>query len=289
MRPAIDGSRQAASNRRRADVGRPGHVALPREDRLVVDRLEAEPPDLLRRRDRTRRGRTGWRERRRRGDRRARARAVCASQEARHLVGDRAMLVAAERLRAAPVPPSGRARDAGARGSAPSRAAAASARPRRARTAGAPSSTAWTSASSAAACVVVIAAADQHAVAAGLDRQHRGRPAPRTSSAIAFISRSSLRITPSKPQLVAQQPVTIRLRQRRRPLLVERRHEHVRRHDRRDAGVDRRLERHELDRAQPIGRMLDERQLEMRIGAACRRARENACRTPRRPRPAARG
>ena len=42
---------------------------------------------------------------------------------------------------------------------------------------------------------------------------------------------------------------------------------HVRGHDRRDAGVDGGLERHELDLAQPIGRMLDERQLEMRIGA----------------------
>ena len=51
------------------------------------------------------------------------------------------------------------------------------------------------------------------------------------------------------------------------PLFVERRHQHVRGHDRRDAGLDGGLERHELDRAQPIGRMLDERQLEVRIGA----------------------
>ena len=54
---------------------------------------------------------------------------------------------------------------------------------------------------------------------------------------------------------------------RRRPRLVERRHQHVRGHDRRDAGLDGGLERHELDLAQPIGRVLDERQLEMRIGA----------------------
>ena len=60
----------------------------------------------------------------------------------------------------------------------------------------------------------------------------------------------------------------MRLRQRRRPLLVERGHQHVRRHDRwrRRASIGR-PERHELDLAQPLRRMLDERQLEMRIGA----------------------
>ncbi len=50
-------------------------------------------------------------------------------------------------------------------------------------------------------------------------------------------------------------------------LLVEGRNEHVGRHDGRHAGLDRRPERHELDLAQPLGRMLDERQLEVGIGA----------------------
>ena len=33
------------------------------------------------------------------------------------------------------------------------------------------------------------------------------------------------------------------------------------------AGGDRRLERHELDRLEPIGRMVEQRQLEVRVGA----------------------
>ena len=74
-------------------------------------------------------------------------------------------------------------------------------------------------------------------------------------------------MTPSKPSSSRSSPSTIARRQRRRTLLVERRHQDVRRHDRRDAGRDRRLERHELDASQPIGRMLDERQLEMRVDA----------------------
>ena len=41
----------------------------------------------------------------------------------------------------------------------------------------------------------------------------------------------------------------------------------VRRHDRGDAGLDGGSERQELDLAQPFRRVLDERQLEMRVGA----------------------
>ena len=41
----------------------------------------------------------------------------------------------------------------------------------------------------------------------------------------------------------------------------------MRRHDRGHLRVDGRLERHELHLAQALRRMLDERQLEMRIGA----------------------
>ena len=74
---------------------------------------------------------------------------------------------------------------------------------------------------------------------------------------------------------------------RRRPAFVERRHQHVRGHDRRDAGLDGGLERHELDRAQPIGRVLDERQLEVGIGARVAVPRESACRRRRCPPPAA--
>ena len=44
-------------------------------------------------------------------------------------------------------------------------------------------------------------------------------------------------------------------------------HQDVRGHDAGDAGGDRRSERHELDRLQPIGRMLDQRHLVMRVGA----------------------
>ena len=56
-------------------------------------------------------------------------------------------------------------------------------------------------------------------------------------------------------------------RQRRGPPLVERRHQDVGRHDERDLFSDRRAERLEFDGTQPIGRMLDERQFEMRVGA----------------------
>ena len=41
----------------------------------------------------------------------------------------------------------------------------------------------------------------------------------------------------------------------------------MRRHDRRDLRLDRRAKRHELDLLQPVGRMLDEGQFDMRIGA----------------------
>ena len=59
----------------------------------------------------------------------------------------------------------------------------------------------------------------------------------------------------------------MRFDKRRRTVLVEGGKKHVRRHDGGDARVDRRLERHELDLAQPLGRMLDQRQLEVRVGA----------------------
>ena len=67
-------------------------------------------------------------------------------------------------------------------------------------------------------------------------------------------------------QLVAQDVRHDTARQGGRLLFVERRNEHVRRHDRRDAGLDRRVEGDELRFAEPLRRMLDQRQLVMRIG-----------------------
>ena len=101
---------------------------------------------------------------------------------------------------------------------------------------------------------VDVAAADQHAVAAGANRPTAdfGRlPAARCT---AFISRSSLRITPSKPSSSRSSCCTIGGDSVAGQLLVERRHQHVGGHDEGDVGGDRGAERLELDRAQPIGR-----------------------------------
>ena len=127
-----------------------------------------------------------WRERAR----------LAASQEPRHLVGDRAMLVAAEHLRAARGPRAARGATAAARNRSFARRwrfSASSTRVSGSRS----SSTAWIERLERRGLRVVVAAADQHAVAAGLDRHAPPRPARCSSLAIAFISRSSLRITPS--------------------------------------------------------------------------------------------
>ena len=117
-----------------------------------------------------------------------------------------------------------------------------------------------------AALQVDVAAADQHAVAAGANRLDR-----RLRHGVLRAHRLHLEIVAQdhavELQLVAQQRLDDVGRQRRRPLLVERRHQHVRGHDERDLLGDRGAERLELDRAQAIGRMLDERQLEVRVGA----------------------
>ena len=112
---------------------------------------------------------------------------------------------------------------------------------------------------------IVVAAADQHAVAAGRDRADR-----RVGHRVAPGNRLHLEIVAQDDALVAQllpQHADDARRQRRGRVLVERRHEDVRRHDGRDLGLDRRPERRELDFAQPVGRMLDERQLQVGIGA----------------------
>ncbi len=66
-------------------------------------------------------------------------------------------------------------------------------------------------------------------------------------------------------QLVAQQVVDDAARQRRRLLLVNRRHEDVGGHDKSHLGRNRLPERDGLDAADAIGRMLDERKLEMGV------------------------
>ena len=63
---------------------------------------------------------------------------------------------------------------------------------------------------------------------------------------------------PAVTELLLEQPVDDRRRQRPRVLLVERRDQDVRGHDRGHVRLDRRLERHELDTLDPIGRMIDE-------------------------------
>ncbi len=206
--------------------------------------------------------------------------------EAGHLVGDGAMLVAAERAAAAPCPSSGRG--ASRRGEeALLGALLALQRVLDARERQALLFDRVDQRLERRRLRVVVAAADQDAVAAGLDRQHGRRRAPRSRwrSPSSRDRRSGSR--PRSRSSSRRIPVTMRFDKRRRPLLVERRHEDVRGHDRGDAGLDGRPERHELDRAQPLRRMLDERQLEVRIGRSCRRARESACRRRRCPRPAA--
>ena len=59
----------------------------------------------------------------------------------------------------------------------------------------------------------------------------------------------------------------MRRRERCAGALVERRHQHVRGHDRRDAVGDRRAERHQLDRVEPPAIVIDDRQRLVRIDA----------------------
>ena len=83
--------------------------------------------------------------------------------------------------------------------------------------------------------------------------------------------RSSLITTPPKPSVLLQDTsVTTRGENDATRPLVDRRHQHVRGHDRRDAGRDRAAERHELDRVEPPPIVLDDR--------AARRASRRSCR-----------
>ena len=92
----------------------------------------------------------------------------------------------------------------------------------------------------------------------------------------------------AKAELPAQHVGRDPARQRRRPIGIERRIQHVRGHERLQPGGRRRRERRQLHLAQPIGVVRDDRQLQVRVGPACRRDRDSACRSRPGPRPAAR-
>ncbi len=84
---------------------------------------------------------------------------------------------------------------------------------------------------------------------------------------MAFMPMSSVNTTPSKPSFSFRSPVTIARREGSGTLFIERRDQQVRGHDAGHARGNRRPERHELDRFQPIGRMLDERHLVVGVDA----------------------
>ena len=69
---------------------------------------------------------------------------------------------------------------------------------------------------------------------------------------------SSVKMTPVEVQLVAENAGHDAARERRRPFRVERGHEHMGGDDRCDLGRDGGFERAELDRAEPIRRVLDD-------------------------------
>ena len=113
---------------------------------------------------------------------------------------------------------------------------------------------------------LVVAAADQHAVTAGLDRED-GRRRDRVLGGNRFHLEIVAEDDAVVLQLVAQQVGHHAARQRRGAFLVERRHQDVRGHDRRHAGLNRRLEWQEFHAAETVRRMLHDRQLEMGVGA----------------------
>ena len=108
--------------------------------------------------------------------------------------------------------------------------------------------------------------AHQHCVAARLDRAHR-RILVSVSSADGFHFKIIAEDQPFVAKLFLQQAVHERRRQGGRVLLVKRRNQDVRGHDRRDTRGNRRLERDQLDLVESLARMVDQRQLEVRIGA----------------------
>ena len=136
--------------------------------------------------------------------------------------------------------------------------------------------------------LVVASAADQHAVAARFDGEHRGRR-HRVLVGDGLHLEIVAQDDPVVAQLLAKQPRHDAAGQGGRTLLVERRNQDVGGHDRRDAGGHGRPERHELHlrAAAPAGARRAAARGASRC--SCRRARENASRTPRCPRPGASG
>ena len=107
-------------------------------------------------------------------------------------------------------------------------------------------------------------ATHQHGVASGPNGRDCGFRDP-----ILAADRLHLEVVaedqPPVSHLLFQDRVDDEWRQRGGTLLVVRGNQDVRRHDRRHIGLDRRTERHELHRIESIWRVLDERELVMRI------------------------
>ena len=113
---------------------------------------------------------------------------------------------------------------------------------------------------------VVAAAADEDPVAAGLngqDSRSRDLVVVRDGLHLEVVAQDDA----VEPELLAKQSSDDVSRQRGGPAFVQGWKEHVRRHDHGHLRPDGRVERHELDLAQPRERVLDERELEMRVGA----------------------
>ena len=120
---------------------------------------------------------------------------------------------------------------------------------------------------------VDIAAADQETVAAGGDRldggvRHRIRPGDGLH--LQVVAQDDALVT----ELVAQQRMDDAWRQRGRLLFVERGDQHVRGHDEGDPRANGLAERHELDASEPVWRMLDDREVEVRVDRRVAMSRE---------------
>ena len=106
--------------------------------------------------------------------------------------------------------------------------------------------------------------ANQHAVATGGDGLHGG-----IRDAVILRQRLHLEVVAEddaiEAEFVAEEVEDNAARQRGRLLLIDRRHEHVRGHDESHTLPDRGFKRHALDAADPVGRMLHNREVQMRI------------------------
>ena len=110
-----------------------------------------------------------------------------------------------------------------------------------------------------------IPAAHEHAIAPGVDRLHRrGRDwgARAHGLHLQVIAQNHTLI----PKFFSQDALHDGPAERCGLVFVDRGHQDVRRHDEGDVFANGGAKWHELDRAESIGRLIDERQLEMRIG-----------------------